>query len=66
MKNCAHKINNFTVHGNFLSPGTLFLEFWKRKQSELAYQWDVEQFEENEPDRPEFYGTKERVVSQHA
>ena len=43
--------------------GTLFLEIWKRKQSELAYQWDVEQFEENEPDRPEFYGTKTRIVS---
>lgn len=41
--------------------GTLFLEVWKRKQAELAYQWDVEQFEENEPDRPEFYGTKETV-----
>ncbi|WAQ99003.1 ANO4-like protein, partial [Mya arenaria] len=23
--------------------------------------WDVDQFEENEPDRPEFYGTKERI-----
>ena len=42
--------------------GTLFLEVWKRKQSELAYQWDVEQFEENEPDRPSFYGTKTRIV----
>ncbi|XP_052794757.1 anoctamin-4-like isoform X2 [Mya arenaria] len=41
--------------------GTIFLEVWKRKQSELAYQWDVDQFEENEPDRPEFYGTKERI-----
>ncbi|XP_060553773.1 anoctamin-7-like [Ruditapes philippinarum] len=40
--------------------GTLFLEIWKRKQAELAYQWDVEQFEETEPDRPEFYGTKVR------
>ncbi|KAH3830061.1 hypothetical protein DPMN_103298, partial [Dreissena polymorpha] len=41
--------------------GTLFLEAWKRKQSELAYQWDVEQFEENEPDRPEFYGTDRKI-----
>ncbi|XP_053399972.1 anoctamin-7-like isoform X3 [Mercenaria mercenaria] len=40
--------------------GTLFMEIWKRKQAVLAYQWDVEQFEENEPDRPEFYGTKVR------
>ena len=45
--------------------GTLFLEVWKRKQAELAYQWDVEQFEENEPDRPSFYGTKTRIVCFH-
>ncbi|KAL4230701.1 hypothetical protein ACF0H5_011077 [Mactra antiquata] len=41
--------------------GTLFIEVWKRRQAELAYKWDVEQFEEYEPDRPEFYGTKQRV-----
>ncbi|KAK3592836.1 hypothetical protein CHS0354_028912 [Potamilus streckersoni] len=38
--------------------GTIFLEVWKRHQARLAYEWDVEQFEETEPDRPEFYGTK--------
>ena len=26
--------------------GTLFLELWKRKRAELAYQWDVSDFEE--------------------
>jgi hypothetical protein len=26
--------------------GTIFLEFWKRKTAELAYQWDVSDFEE--------------------
>ena len=26
--------------------GTIFLEFWKRKSAELAYQWDVSDFEE--------------------
>ncbi|KAL8594587.1 hypothetical protein ACOMHN_002142 [Nucella lapillus] len=40
--------------------GTVFLEIWKRKNSELAYEWDVEQFESNEPDRPSFSGTKSK------
>ncbi|XP_028401787.1 anoctamin-4-like isoform X2 [Dendronephthya gigantea] len=38
--------------------GTIFLELWKRKNAELAYQWDVSDFEEQEPNRPQFYGTK--------
>ena len=42
--------------------GTVFLELWKRKNAELAYEWDVEQFEENEPDRPSFSGTKHKKV----
>lgn len=42
--------------------GTLFLELWKRKTSTLAYEWDVDEFEATEPDRPEFYGTKAREV----
>ncbi|XP_071950659.1 anoctamin-7-like isoform X2 [Antedon mediterranea] len=40
--------------------GTVFLEIWKRTNSRLAYEWDVDQFEVSEPDRPQFYGTKER------
>ncbi|KAK2162685.1 hypothetical protein LSH36_93g01035 [Paralvinella palmiformis] len=32
----------------------LFLEFWKRKQSELQYEWDVKSFEAQERMRPEF------------
>ncbi|CAG2218059.1 unnamed protein product [Mytilus edulis] len=40
--------------------GTLFLELWKRKTNTLAYEWDVDEFEATEPDRPEFYGTKAR------
>ncbi|OPL21194.1 hypothetical protein AM593_00704, partial [Mytilus galloprovincialis] len=43
--------------------GTLFLELWKRKTSTLAYEWDVDEFEATEPDRPEFYGTKAREVT---
>ncbi|CAL1545216.1 unnamed protein product [Lymnaea stagnalis] len=38
--------------------GTIFLEVWKRQNSTLAYEWDVDQFETYEPDRPQFYGTK--------
>ncbi|XP_061188186.1 anoctamin-7-like [Saccostrea echinata] len=37
--------------------GTIFLEFWKRKEKRLAFLWDVTEYEVNEPDRPEFYGT---------
>ncbi|CAD5118244.1 DgyrCDS6968 [Dimorphilus gyrociliatus] len=40
--------------------GTLFLEFWKRKNAELAYRWDVDYFEETEPDRPQFQGTQKK------
>lgn len=38
--------------------GTMFLERWKRKNAQLAYEWDVDNFEHNEPDRPQFYGLK--------
>nr|XP_011431270.2 anoctamin-4 isoform X4 [Crassostrea gigas] len=38
--------------------GTMFLERWKRRNAQLAYEWDVDNFEHNEPDRPQFYGLK--------
>ncbi|XP_052076690.1 anoctamin-3-like isoform X2 [Mytilus californianus] len=38
--------------------GTVFLELWKRTNATLAYEWDVDNFETNEPDRPQFYGLK--------
>ncbi|XP_022325687.2 anoctamin-7-like isoform X2 [Crassostrea virginica] len=37
--------------------GTIFLEFWKRTENSWAFLWDVTDYEINEPDRPEFYGT---------
>ncbi|XP_071481408.1 anoctamin-7-like [Diadema antillarum] len=40
--------------------GTIFQELWKRKRVRLAYEWDVDDYDMSEPDRPEFYGTKER------
>ena len=33
---------------------TLFLEFWKRRQSSLAYDFQVLDFEATERPRPEF------------
>ncbi|XP_060078280.1 anoctamin-4-like [Ylistrum balloti] len=38
--------------------GTVFLESWKRKSATLAYEWDVDNYDSNEPDRPQFFGTK--------
>jgi len=35
---------------------TLFLEYWKRRESTLRCQWNVESFEDNEAVRPEFFG----------
>ena len=48
---------------HLLKTGTIFQEVWKRKTARLAYEWDVDEYEDTEPDRPEFYGTKERPVS---
>lgn len=38
--------------------GTVFIERWKRKSATLAYEWDVDMYDANEPDRPQFFGTK--------
>ncbi|XP_041054617.1 anoctamin-7-like [Carcharodon carcharias] len=38
--------------------GTIFLERWKRKNAELVYEWDVENYELDELVRPQFYGTE--------
>ena len=45
------------------SSGTVFLELWKRTNATLAYEWDVDQFEINEPDRPQYFGTKTKIVN---
>lgn len=39
---------------------SVFLELWKRRQAVLAFEWDVADFEEEEPHRPQFFGTNER------
>lgn len=46
--------------------GTIFLEFWKRTENSWAFLWDVTDYEINEPDRPEFYGTTTEYVSKIA
>ena len=33
---------------------TMMAELWKRKNSELAYRWDVTDYEQDEPPRPEY------------
>ncbi|XP_072341166.1 anoctamin-6 [Scyliorhinus torazame] len=33
---------------------TVFLEFWKRKQAALEYEWDTVELEQEEPRRPEY------------
>ncbi|XP_072898031.1 anoctamin-7-like [Hemitrygon akajei] len=43
--------------------GTIFLELWKRINAKLVYGWDVENFENDEPTRPEFYGTSPDPVT---
>eukprot|EP00043_Microstomoeca_roanoka_P027025 m.13337 g.13337 ORF g.13337 m.13337 type:complete len:921 (-) comp7245_c0_seq1:236-2998(-) len=39
---------------------SIFIDFWKRRNAQLAYEWDVLDFSEEERDRPQFRGTKER------
>uniref|UniRef100_A0A665X1A5 Anoctamin n=1 Tax=Echeneis naucrates TaxID=173247 RepID=A0A665X1A5_ECHNA len=45
----------FPVSAHVLAAVTLFLEFWKRYQAELEYEWDTVEFlEQEEPPRPEY------------
>lgn len=39
----------------------MFLEYWKRANCVLQYNWDVTDYEEEELPRPEFYGTVRRI-----
>lgn len=38
-------------------PATSFLELWKRKQAVVAWEWDLQNVEEDEEPRPEFEAT---------
>jgi K+-transporting ATPase A subunit len=39
----------------------MFLEFWKRKNIRLSFQWEVMDYEKEETIRPEWVATKARV-----
>ncbi|XP_064081291.1 anoctamin-5-like isoform X3 [Macrobrachium nipponense] len=54
--------NPFTVFFSIAMSfwATMFLELWKRKQSVIQWQWDLENFEEEEELRPQFH---EKVTS---
>lgn len=41
---------------------TLFLEYWKRRQAEQSMLWGTTGFEEQEQDRPQFFGEQSRSV----
>ena len=32
----------------------IFLEFWKREQAVIGWEWDLDEFEEEEPLRPKY------------
>lgn len=38
----------------FLCTATSFLELWKRKQSVIIWEWDLQNIESDEENRPEF------------
>lgn len=40
-----------------LKSATTFLELWKRKQSIIIWEWDLQNIEDDEENRPEFEAT---------
>ncbi|XP_058937580.1 anoctamin-6 isoform X1 [Kogia breviceps] len=42
---------------------TLFLEFWKRRQAELEYEWDTVELQQEEQARPEYEARCTHVVT---
>jgi hypothetical protein len=46
-----------TVYSVFLALwATMFLEYWKRRNNELVFEWGVEEYESVERERIEYYG----------
>ena len=54
----------FSPHQVLSVWASLFLEFWKRYQSTLAFCWDVTDFEEEEISRPEFLRNRQTQLKQ--
>lgn len=54
-----------TVYSIFLAIwATVFLNFWKRKQAEFNFRWNMIDFELNEPTRPAFLGQDRKGFEQ--
>lgn len=47
----------FFCFWKFSSLATTFLEMWKRKQAIIVWEWDLQNIEEDEENRPEFETT---------
>ncbi|CAJ0597872.1 unnamed protein product [Cylicocyclus nassatus] len=59
MKSFDNELNAFFAA--FMSIwGTMFYQIWRRNNAVLAYEWDCEDFNEVEPDRPEYHGRSKR------
>ena len=41
---------------------TLFVEIWKRRQSILAWEWDLEMDDQEEQPRPEFEVSSDQTI----
>jgi len=41
--------------------GALFIEYFKRRNAELAFKWNVQSFEQHEPDLPAYVKRKEEL-----
>jgi hypothetical protein len=54
--------NDGTIAFAFLMSlwASVFLDFWKRRNAAIVYDWDLQDFDEDEPDRPQFTGVKEK------
>uniref|UniRef100_A0A7I4YAB4 Anoctamin n=1 Tax=Haemonchus contortus TaxID=6289 RepID=A0A7I4YAB4_HAECO len=60
MKSFDNELNAFFAA--FMSIwGTMFYQIWRRNNMVLAYEWDCEDFNMVEPDRPEYHGTSIRT-----
>ena len=45
-----------------LMAATLFVEIWKRRQSILAWEWDLEMDDQEEQPRPEFEVSSDKTI----
>ncbi|EPY76963.1 anoctamin-6 [Camelus ferus] len=61
--NATCESSKLELHGVwFARELTLFLEFWKRRQAELEYEWDTVELQQEEQPRPEYEARCTHVV----